>query len=343
MSTAINTSSTSMQWAQAVPKVELHIHLEGAIPLDTLWELIQQYGGDPQVPDLQALTTRFQYRDFPHFIDTWVWKNRFIRTTADFTRIATAVARDLAAQHIRYAEAHYSPTDFARHGLGIAEITRAIREGLDQVPEIRIQLIADVVRDSSVEQAMHTLETVAELREYGVIGIGLGGSEQSHPPEKMADVFARARQLGMHVTVHAGEAAGAASIWGAIRSLQCERIGHAARAIEDPALCDYLIAQRIPLEMCPLSNLRTGVVTDIKDHPVADFFRRGMLVTVNTDDPKMFNNTLAEEYSVLMELFGLQARDICTIIDNGITAAWLSDAEKSALRAQFMAHPAWQI
>lgn len=343
MSTTINTSSTSMQWAQAVPKVELHIHLEGAIPLDTLWELIQQYGGDPQVPDLQALTTRFQYRDFPHFIDTWVWKNRFIRTTADFTRIATAVARDLAAQHIRYAEAHYSPTDFARHGLGIAEITRAIREGLDQVPEIRIQLIADVVRDSSVEQAMHTLETVAELREYGVIGIGLGGSEQSHPPEKMADVFARARQLGMHVTVHAGEAAGAASIWGAIRSLQCERIGHATRAIEDPALCDYLIAQRIPLEMCPLSNLRTGVVTDIKDHPVADFFRRGMLVTVNTDDPKMFNNTLAEEYSVLMEHFGLQARDICTIIDNGITAAWLSDAEKSALRAQFMAHPAWQI
>lgn len=331
-----------MRWVDRIPKVELHVHLEGSIPLDALWQLIQQYGGDASVPNLQAITERFTYRDFPHFIETWVWKNRFIRTAADFTFIAEAVARDWAAQNIRYAEAHYSPTDFARHGISIGDATAAIRTGLDRVTGITVKLIADVVRDSPVPQAMHTLETVAELRDYGVIGIGLGGSEQSHPPEKMSSVFDRARQLGMHTTVHAGEAAGAPSIWGAIHTLHAERIGHAARATEDPSLCTYLHQSQLPLEMCPLSNMRTGVVGSFVDHPVVEFIRQGMLVTINTDDPKMFNNTLADEYTLLMTEGKLHEHDICALIDNAIRASWLSDAEKSALRTQLHTHPDWR-
>lgn len=331
-----------MRWVDRIPKVELHVHLEGSIPLDALWQLIQQYGGDAQVPSLDAIVERFTYRDFPHFIETWVWKNRFIRTPADFTFIAEAVARDWAAQHIHYVEAHYSPTDFARHGISIGDITTAIRRGLDRVPDINVKLIADVVRDSSVSQAMHTLETVAELRDYGVIGIGLGGSEQSHPPEKMTTVFARARQLGLHTTVHAGEAAGAPSIWGAIHTLHAERIGHAARATEDPSLCAYLRQTQLPLEMCPLSNMRTGVVATFADHPVVEFIRQGMLVTINTDDPKMFNNTLADEYTLLMTQGGLHEADICTLIDNAIRASWLSDTEKSTLRTQLHTHSDWR-
>ena len=223
----------------------------------------------------------------------------------------------------------------------LGDITTAIRRGLDRVRDINVKLIADVVRDSSVSQAMHTLETVAELRDYGVIGIGLGGSEQSHPPEKMTTVFARARQLGLHTTVHAGEAAGAPSIWGAIHTLHAERIGHAARATEDPSLCAYLRQTQLPLEMCPLSNMRTGVVATFADHPVVEFIRQGMLVTINTDDPKMFNNTLADEYTLLMTEGGLHEADICALIDNAIRASWLSDAEKTALRAQMHAHPDW--
>lgn len=329
-------------WLASLPKVELHIHLEGAIPLPTLWQLVQQYGGDSDVTSIADLEQRFTYSDFPHFIATWVWKNRFIRTYADFTVIAEAVARDLASQNIRYVESHYSPTDFARHGLEIGEITRAIRTGLDRVPDITINLIADVVRDSPIERAMRTVETVAELKQYGVIGIGLGGSEQSHPPAPFAPVFARARQLGLRTTAHAGEAAGAESIWGALRDLQAERIGHAARANEDPALVEYLRTQQIPLEMCPISNLRTGVYGDISQHPVADFIARGMLVTINTDDPKMFNNTMVDEYALLMERFGLHEHHICTLIDNAITASWLDDEAKSRLRQEFRAHPAWR-
>lgn len=331
-----------MRWVDRVPKVELHVHLEGSIPLDALWKLIQHYGGDASVPTMSAIEERFTYRDFPHFIETWVWKNRFIRTAADFTFIAEAVARDWAAQQIRYVEAHYSPTDFARHGISIGDITAAIRTGLDRVSDINVNLIADVVRDSSVAQAMHTLETVAELRQYGVIGIGLGGSEQSHPPEKMTTVFARARQLGMHATIHAGEAAGAQSVWGAINALKAERIGHAARATEDRSLCEFLRKRQLPLEMCPLSNIRTGVVSSFANHPIIPFIRQGMLVTVNTDDPKMFNNTLADEYTLLMEEGGLLEHDICVLIDNAITASWLSDAQKTALRTSMHAHPDWR-
>ncbi len=328
-------------WLQQIPKVELHVHLEGAIPLDTLWQLMVHYGGDPNVPTPDALADKFTYSDFPHFIQTWVWKNRFIRTPADFTTIAAAVARDWEAQHIRYVEAHYSPTDFARHGLAIGDITRAIRAGLDTVPGIRVHLIADVVRDSSVPQAMHTLETVAELKEYGVVGIGLGGSEQSHPPEKFTSVFARARQLGMRTSIHAGEAAGAQSIWGAINALRAERIGHATRAIEDRTLLDYFVKSQIPLECNPISNVRTGVVARIAAHPVGEFIARGMHVTINTDDPKMFNNTLVDEYAALMQDFALQPADVCRLIDNAIDAAFLSDAEKKALRLTFHADAAW--
>ncbi|MFZ9858695.1 MAG: adenosine deaminase [Roseiflexaceae bacterium] len=330
------------EWLTSLPKVELHIHLEGAIPLPTLWQLVQQYGGDNEVASMTALEQRFAYRDFPHFIDTWVWKNRFIRTYADFTLIAEAVAQDLANQNIQYVESHYSPTDFARHGLEIGDITRAIRTGLNRVPEITFKLIADVVRDSPIERALHTVETVAELKDYGVIGIGLGGSEQRHPPAPFAPVFDRARQLGLRTTAHAGEAAGAESIWGALRDLKAERIGHAARANEDSALVDYLHSQHIPLEMCPISNLRTAVYGDIAQHPVADFIARGMLVTINTDDPKMFNNTLVDEYALLMDHFGLTQGQICTLIDNAISASWLDDAAKATMRQTFYADPAWR-
>ena len=240
-------------WFDRVPKVELHLHLEGAIPLDALWTLVQKYGGDPAVPDLAALQRRFVFRDFPHFIDTWVWKNAFLREYEDFTFIAEAVAHDLARQNIRYVEAFFSPPDFFRHGLKTQELAAAIRRGLQRAPEIEVALIPDLVRDFGPERAAITLAEVNEVRALGVIGIGIGGSEQAFPPEPFAGVYAQARRLGLHTTAHAGEAAGAQSVWGAIRDLHVERIGHGTRADEDERLLDYLAAERIPLEMCPLS------------------------------------------------------------------------------------------
>ena len=318
-----------MTWFERVPKIELHLHLEGAIPLPALWRLVCKYGGDPSVPDLSALRRRFAYRDFAHFLETWVWKNGFLREYEDFTFIAEAVARDLAGQNLRYVEAFYSPTDFARHNLGTQRLTEAIRTGLSRVPEIDVLLVADLVRNSAPERAALTLAQVNEVRDSGVIGIGIGGAEQLYPPEPFAAVYEQARRMGLCTTAHAGEAAGAQSVWGAIHSLRVDRIGHGTRAREDERLLDYLAEHRIPIEMCPLSNVRTGVVSSIEAHPIRAYHDRGMVVTVNTDDPKMFGNSLAEEYRSLEEELGFSRDQIRALILQGVRASWLPEDKNS--------------
>ena len=194
-----------MNWFERVPKVELHLHLEGAIPYPALWDLAQKYGGAPDLPDLEALKKKFVFRDFPHFIEMWIWKNQFLREYEDFTFIAEAVARDLARQNIRYVEAFYSPADFASQGLGVQQLTTAIRAGLVRVPEIEVVLITDFVRDLGPETATRTLTQISEVRDQGVIGVGIGGSEQLYPPEPFAEVYAQARAFydGEPVTVPA--------------------------------------------------------------------------------------------------------------------------------------------
>jgi adenosine deaminase len=329
-------------WYERVPKAELHLHLEGAVPYGALWDLISKYGGDESVPDLEALKRRFVYRDFPKFLETWSWKNRFLREYQDFTFIAEAAARDLVRQNIRYAEAFFSPSEFEKHGLEVQRLTEAIRAGLCKVPQVDISLVADLVRDDGPEKAAITLAAVNEARSFGVVGIGIGGSEQRWPPEPFESVYAEARRLGFHTSAHAGEAAGPASIWGAIRSLQVERIGHGTRAGEDERLMDYLAQAQLPLEVCPLSNIRTGVVVSIEAHPVRRYFERGLFVTINTDDPKMFGNSLAEEYRLLENRLGFSRDELRHLILNGIRAAWISEEKKQGLVEKFVLTPAWQ-
>ena len=320
-----------------LPKVELHLHLEGAIPLEALWTLMGKYGGDPEVPDRAALAQRFAYQDFAHFLRVWNWKNQFIREVEDFTLIAEAVAHDLVIQNIRYVEAFYSSSDFARHGLAAQEITLAVREGLNRVPEVEVALIADLVRNRGPEHGMRNLVEIAEVRDAGVIGIGIGGSELEFPPEPFGPVYERARSLGLRTTAHAGEGAGAASIWGAVRDLHAERIGHGTRAEEDPALLSMLADSRIPVEMCPLSNVRTAIVPSLAKHPVRVYAEAGLLVTVNTDDPKMFGNCLAEEFAGLETVLGMSRSAVHELMLNGIRGSWLSEVRKSEMVAAFRA------
>jgi adenosine deaminase len=328
-------------WYERVPKVELHLHLEGAIPQEALWQLMQKYGGDPAVPNLEALQRKFQYRDFPHFIETWVWKNRFLREYEDFTLIAEAVAKNLVRQNVKYAEMFYTPSDFFRHDLEVQRLTAAIRSGLGRVKQIEIGLILDFCRDRGPENADRNLDAVKEVKQLGVIGVGIGGSEQNYPPEPFAGVYEKARQLGFHTGAHAGEAAGPESIWGAIRSLKVERIGHGTRAIEDETLVRYLAEKQIPLECCPLSNVCTGVVKSIEAHPVKKFFDAGLLVTVNTDDPAMFGNSLAQEYQRLEERLGFSQDEVRKVILNGVKAAWLSNDRKKLLTDTFVKDENW--
>ncbi len=328
-------------WYHQIPKVELHLHLEGAIPTGALWQLIQKYGGDPAVPNYGALNSRFEYLNFTHFLETWIWKNGYLREYEDFTLISEAVAKDLASQNIHYAEAFFSPIDFARHGLETQKLAEAIRKGLNRVRDIQVNLVADLVRSTPLDRAARTLAELSQVQDLGIIGVGIGGSEGEFPPEPFADIYAQARDFGFKTSAHAGEGAGADSIWGAIRQLKVDRIGHGTRAYEDENLINYLAETRIPLEMCPISNVKTAVVASLESHPIRMYYDRGIFVTVSTDDPKMFGNSLADEYKLLETKLGFSRDDIRGLITNSIEASWLTDERKSELASEFNQDPVW--
>ncbi|HLJ91796.1 MAG TPA: adenosine deaminase [Gemmataceae bacterium] len=328
-------SSSDVSWFEQIPKVELHLHLEGAIPHDVLWELLQKYGGDPAIPTKDALAARFAYRDFSHFLDMWTWKNGFLRQYEDFEFIAAAVAKDLAGQNIRYVEAFFLPSDFLPAGLEPEPLTEAIRSGLRRVPEVEVTLVADLVRDYGPDTAQRTLPCLSEVQSLGVVGIGIGGSEHKFPPEPLAPVYQQARNLGFQTSAHAEEAAGPESIWGAIRSLAVDRLGHATRAVKDPNPVAHLAKKRIPLELCVLSNVRTGVVPDVARHPARLYYEAGIPLSINTDDPKMFGTSLADEYGTLHRYLGFSRQDIQSLVEQGIETSWLPEARKGELLAQF--------
>jgi adenosine deaminase len=316
-----------IEW-ESMPKVELHLHLEGAIPLDALWTLIERHGGDPDVPTPDALQQRFTYRDFPHFIRTWEWKLKFHTTLDDYRFLAEAVARDLARQGHVYVEAFVSPTD---SGLDTQPLLMAVREGLDRVPEVEVALVPDLVRDTGGEWAQRTLAEVLEVRDQaGVIGITIGGSEQDHPAEHFADVYSCAAAAGLRLTAHAGEAAGPESVRRALDDLGVERIGHGVRAVEDPQLLADLVDRQIPLEVCPTSNLRTAVAASWETHQVRTLIDAGAFVTLNTDDPAMFGCTLAGEFAAV-EGLGHDRDTMRALSENAIDGSWASPARRREL------------
>ncbi|MEX1004628.1 MAG: adenosine deaminase [Acidimicrobiia bacterium] len=311
-----------------MPKVELHLHLEGAIPLDAMWELVSRHGGDPEIRGPEALAKRFEFTDFAHFISVWEWKLRFHDTLDDYAFLAAAVAADLRRQGHSYVEAFVSPTDSP---LDPAEMLRAVRSGLEEVDGIEIALIPDLVRDTGPELAMRTLDAVIGVaEEAGVIGITIGGSEQHHPPEQFAPVYRRAREAGLRLTAHAGEAAGPESVRRAIEDLGVDRIGHGVRAVEDWALLRELVDRQIPLEVCPTSNVRTKVAPSLPDHPIRTLIDEGAFVTLNTDDPAMFGCTLAGEYAAVQSL-GYDDETMRLLSENAIDASWASPSRKRQL------------
>jgi adenosine deaminase len=334
---AINSDSVDLGWLARLPRVELHVHLEGAIPLPVLWELLQKYGGDPEVPTQDHLRRKFVYRDFPHFIDTWTWMIGLLRQYEDFELLSEAVARDFLRQNIRYAEVFYSAPDFLQAGLEPQRLTEAIRRGLSRVPQVEIALVADLVRDYGAAPAARMLACISEIKKLGVIGVGIGGREYKFPPEAFREVYDQARKRGFKTSAHAGEAAGPESIWGAIRNLEVDRIGHGTRAIEDASLVDHLAQHKIPLELCVLSNVRTAVVANVDGHPARSYFERGIPVSINTDDPTLFGNSLVDEYTALHEQLGFTRPEIIRLIEQGIETSWLPADRKQQMLREFRA------
>ena len=337
---SVTTGDSARSWLTRLPKVELHLHLEGAIPKAALWQFVDKYGGDPSVPTFAEFERRFEYRGLKPFFQTFDWATSFLREPDDFTFVGREIARDLARQDIRYVEAHFSPTVF-RQRLAPQAIAEALRKGLDTAPSVDIRLIAELGRNLGPDGAMRTLDQVAELRELKIVGIGLGGFEPQYANEMFAAVYEHARGFGFRTTAHAGESAGPPSVWGAIRALRVDRIGHATRALEDPELVRHLAEQRIPLELCPLSNLRTGVVTSVANHPLRRYFDAGILVSLNTDDPLFFGNSLVDEMVAAQQVHRFTRDDIKRLVVSAVEMSWLTSDAKAALLREFRGMSVW--
>ena len=329
-----------MSWYEDVPKVELHLHLEGAVPIEAQWELMQKYGGDPDVPDLETLRGRFVFESFPQFLQTFRHFSGFIREPEDLRFIAAATARDLVRQNIVYAELITSVPRHQLSGIPLGRAIEAVRQGLDEVPGIEVRLIPDLVRDYGAQTAMRTAVEVCELQEFGVAGITIGGDEAEHAAAQFADAYEHVRRAGLNTSAHAGEGDGPASVWGAL-SLTPDRIGHGTRAVEDPALLEELARRNVVIEMCPFSNLRTGVIERLEDHPARRFVEAGIPVTVNTDDPTYFGNSLAMEYEALERRLGFTRAEICLMIETAADASWLPAERRAALVEHLRGAPWW--
>ena len=326
------------KFIDAMPKVELHLHLEGAIPHETLLAQIRRKGTEPSIRTVDDLKAKLTYTDFPSFIDLWIWKNTFIQHEEDFGEIAYAMLRGLSRQNVKYVESFYAPGDYSRFGLSTEGITECVIAGKERARSdfgIRCELIVDLIRDHGPEIGMKRLDEVTPYLGKGVIGIGIGGSEQLFPAGPYAEVYREARRRGFRLTAHAGEVAGADSIRSAIEDLGAERIGHGLTAYEDPEVVDMLKARRIPLEMCIISNSRTGVCPSVKEHPIRDYFREGLVVTVNSDDPSMFSSSLTDEYLALSRHLGFTLDEVKQVALNAARASFLPAGEKAELVSTF--------
>ena len=335
------TTEGSRFWREFItgmPKVEIHLHLEGAFTLSTLLTLIRKYGGDTSVQTVDDLQERFSYRDFARFIDTWKWKNQFFRRGQDFELSAYQTLLDLRSQNVLFVEAFFSPWDFAENGIGMEEIAESVIAGCEQARKecgIGWRLIADINREHGPEEGMKRVDQICRFQRRGVVGIGLGGREVEYPAGLYKEVYAEAGRRGLLLTAHAGEAAGPESIWAALDALHVHRIGHGVRAQEDPLLVETLRQRHVPLEMCVSSNVRTGVVTTIAEHPIRRYLREGLNVTLNTDDPTMFGCRLTGEYLMLLDDLDWEIREIRTLSMNAVDALSLDYAEKESLRRRF--------
>jgi len=325
-----------------LPKVELHLHLEGAVRPETLLELAQ--GKSLLRREVtkwigQRRAEHFSYGNFKVFLQAFGVVTLLIKSPEDYALITRRLAEWLAAQNVRYAEVILSAGVLLWKKQPVDEVfdavERAAREARARTG-VRLQWIFDAVRHFGVEHVREVLRWAITFRSRGVVAFGIGGDEAAGPAEMFADIFREAREAGLRLTAHAGEAAGPQSIRNAVELLGAERIGHGLTAIQDPGVVALLRDRRIPLEVCPTSNVATGLVRRFDDHPLPRFLEAGLTVTLNSDDPAMFGTSLQEEFVRSAQVFSLTREQIVQLLENAIQGSFLSSQERASLRQELL-------
>ncbi len=325
-----------------LPKAELHVHHVGAASVRVVSELAARHPGVvPSDPD--ELARFFEFRDFGHFIEVYLSVVDLVRTPEDIRLLTVEVARDLAAQNVRYAELTCTPYTSVVRGIpieGYSEALEAARHEAERDLGVVLRWVYDIPGESGLPAADATIDYALNHPTDGLVGFGLGGPEVGVPRPQFKPHFDAARAAGLHSVPHAGETTGPDTVWSALRDLGAERIGHGTSSVLDPALLGHLAEHGIPLEVCPSSNLATGAVSRLEEHPLPRFVEAGVTVTINSDDPPMFGTTLDREYEVAASLLGLDESGVAELARSAVRASFLDDTGQKALLAEIDAYAA---
>jgi aminodeoxyfutalosine deaminase len=286
------------------PKIELHVHLEGSVRPPLLFEIAKRNGFRLPARDEAELAKLFEFRDFDHFLTLWLATTPAFQTEEDFSRIVVAYAEEAAGFGAVYLEGIFTPAERVTGGARWDEVFSGFCDGAAEAGErygVEVRLTPDIPRNRGLESALETARYAVKYRDRGVVGLGLGGPEAQYPPEPFQRAFRLAKEGGLGSVPHAGEAAGPESIRGALDALQADRIRHGIRSVEDRGVLDELASRGIVCDVCPISNVRTRVVDSIEVHPLARMRQAGVLCSISTDDPAMFETDLARDYQAAAE------------------------------------------
>jgi adenosine deaminase/aminodeoxyfutalosine deaminase len=342
----MNTSpDASEAFLLSLPKAELHLHLEGTVDPEALAELSRRHPTPlittnnlyRNIEDSGRVFTEeearelYQYKHFTGFL--WAFKavTERLRTAEDYELVTYRMMQKLHAQNVLHAEVYISAGVVQWRGQEFAPLFEGAERGRQRGERdfgVSLYWIFDAVRHFGVEEAQRVVEEAIRFKDSNVVGIGIGGDERRAGPEQFREVYAHAAGNGLRLTVHAGETAGPESIWGALRELKADRIGHGLRAIDDSELVRYLAENQVPVEVCITSNVLTGCCATVEEHPIRRLFDAGVLVTLSTDDPDMFHTTLTSEYRLAQRVFGFSEAELRELAKNTFRASFLPNERK---------------
>ncbi|GFH35427.1 adenosine deaminase [Streptomyces pacificus] len=330
-----------LPFIEGLPKAELHVHHVGSASPRIVSELAARHP-DSRVPvDPGELAEFFSFTDFAHFIEIYLSVVDLVRTPDDVRLLTFEVARDMARQNIRYAELTVTPFSSTRRGIpeqGFMEAIEDARKAAEAELGVILRWCFDIPGEAGLDAAEETARLAVDLRPEGLVSFGLGGPEVGVPRPQFKPYFDRAIAAGLRSVPHAGETTGPGTIWDALNDLRAERIGHGTSAPQDPELLAHLAERRIPLEVCPTSNVATRAVAALDEHPLREMVAAGVLVTVNSDDPPMFGTDLNNEYAVAARLLDLDERGVAALAGNAVEASFLDPAGKARITGEIDAY-----
>jgi adenosine deaminase len=316
-------------WLFALPKAELHLHIEGTLEPELMFELARRNRVDLPYADLDAVRRAYVFDDLQSFLDLYYDGCRVLVTEQDFYDLTRAYLERAAGQGVRHAEIFFDPQTHTDRGIALETVIEGIHAALrDGERDLGVtwRLILCFLRDLSAESAMATLESALAHRDL-LTAVGLDSAEVGHPPSKFQDVFARARAEGLLTVAHAGEEGPAEYIWEALDLLHVRRVDHGVRCLDDERLVERLVAEQVPLTVCPYSNVKLRVVDELADHPAKVMLERGLRVTLNSDDPAYFGGYVGDNYAGTAEALGLSAGEMVQVARNSFLSSFLEAGE----------------